>query len=104
MGRTEPTDFLDDRQMRSLLETDKEMALIRIGIEIERVLADLERRAGLATSSPAIVWSRTMRNLQQSELITPQISKALTEFRNVRTNSSIRLAALCPNLGHERGE
>jgi hypothetical protein len=83
-GKTASTDFLDDRRMRFLLDTDKEMALIRIGIEIERILADLERRAGLPTPSQAIVWSRTMRNLQQSGLITPQISKALTEFRNVR--------------------
>jgi hypothetical protein len=83
-GRTEPPDFLDDRRMRSLLETDKEMALIRIGIEIERILAGLERDNGIAARTPGVVWSRTIKGLEQQELITPQMAKALIEFRNVR--------------------
>jgi hypothetical protein len=75
---------LDDRRMRSLLETDKEMALIRIGIEIERILAGLERDSNIAARTPGIVWSRTIKSLEQQGQITPQIAKALTEFRNVR--------------------
>jgi uncharacterized protein YutE (UPF0331/DUF86 family) len=70
--------------MRSLLETDKEMALIRIGIEIERILAGLERDNGISPRTPGIVWSRTIKSLEQQGQITPQIAKALTEFRNVR--------------------
>ncbi len=73
-----------DQEIEQLLSTDKEMALIRVGVEIERVLAELER--GLPVSSPVrgIVWSRTMRNLVQAGRITPQVSTALTEFRNIR--------------------
>ena len=73
-----------EQRIELLLSSDKEMALIRVGVEIERVLAELER--GLPASSPVrgIVWSRTMRNLVQAGRITPQISTALTEFRNVR--------------------
>ena len=73
-----------DQRIEVLLSADKEMALIRVGVEIERVLAELER--GLPASSPVrgVVWSRTMRNLVQAGRITPQVSTALTEFRNVR--------------------
>lgn len=84
MGRTETLEFLDDRRMRSLLETDKEMALIRIGIEIERILAELERDTSITTRAPGIVWSRTIKSLEVQGQITSQIAKALTEFRNVR--------------------
>jgi hypothetical protein len=84
MGATGPFEFLDDWHMRSLLETDKEMALIRIGIEIERILAGLERDNGITARTPGVVWSRTIKSLEQQGQITPQIAKALTEFRNVR--------------------
>ena len=48
VGGSEPR----DRHMRSLLETDKEMELIRIGIEIERILARLERDNDIAPERP----------------------------------------------------
>jgi len=82
--RAEPGEF--DRQIERLLSADKEMALIRIGVEVERLLAELEHSIGVVAPSHGIVWSRTMRNLQQNGKITPQISRALTDFRDVRNH------------------
>jgi hypothetical protein len=73
-----------NKKIESLLSTDREMALIRIGVEIERMLGELEGRDGTRTSSSGIIWSRTMRNLQMKRTITPQTVTALTNFRNVR--------------------
>jgi hypothetical protein len=72
------------KKIETLLSTDPEMALIRIGVEIERMLDELEGRDGTRTPSSGIVWSRTMRNLQTKRIITPQTVTALTDFRNVR--------------------
>lgn len=73
-----------NKKIESLLSTDREMALIRIGVEIERMLEELEGRDGTRTPSSGIVWSRTMRDLQVNGIITPQTVTALTNFRNVR--------------------
>jgi hypothetical protein len=75
-------DFFVDPRNRRLFDTDKEMMLIRIGIDIERILVQLDR--GVAASSRPIVWSRTVENLAARGIITPQIAKALIEFRDVR--------------------
>jgi hypothetical protein len=58
------------------------MMLVRIGIEIERVLVQLDN--GDSPSKRPIVWSRTVGSLAERGVITPQIAKALVEFRDVR--------------------
>ena len=73
-----------NKKIESLLSTDRDMALIRIGVEIERTLYELEGRVATRTPSSGIVWSRTMKNLQINGIITPQTVTALTDFRNVR--------------------
>ena len=75
-------DFFSDSRNRTLFDTDKEMMLVRIGIEIERVLVQLDQND--SPSPRPIVWSRTVNNLATGGVITPQIAKALLEFRDVR--------------------
>lgn len=75
-------DFFSDPRNRTLFDTDKEMMLVRIGIEIERVLVQLDN--GDSPSKRPIVWSRTVGSLAERGVITPQIAKALVEFRDVR--------------------
>jgi hypothetical protein len=75
-------DFFSDPRNRTLFDTDKEMMLVRIGIEIERVLVQLDH--GDSPSKRPIVWSRTVGSLADRGVITPQIAKALVEFRDVR--------------------
>jgi hypothetical protein len=70
-------DFFSDSRNRTLFDTDKEMMLVRIGIEIERVLVQLDQND--SPSPRPIVWSRTVNNLATGGVITPQIAKALLE-------------------------
>jgi hypothetical protein len=74
-------DFFSDPRNRTLFDTDKEMMLVRIGIEIERMLVQLDH--GDSLSKRPIVWSRTVGNLAERGVITSQIAKALVEFRDV---------------------
>lgn len=75
-------DFFSDPRNRTLFDTDKEMMLVRIGIEIERMLVQLGHDD--SPSKRSIVWSRTVGSLAEQGVITPQIAKALMEFRDVR--------------------
>jgi hypothetical protein len=75
-------DFFSDPRNRRLFDTDKEMMLVRIGIEIERMLVQLDH--GDSPSKRPIIWSRTVGSLADRGVITPQIAKALVEFRDVR--------------------
>lgn len=70
-----------DQHMQLLLQTDKQMALIRIGIEIERALT---RLINPKTLNRAIIWSQAIRQLESQGTITPEVAEATIEFRNVR--------------------
>ena len=62
----------------------KEMALIKTGIEIERVLTDLYQAAGGTVPRTGIVWSRAIEFLVSKGDLAPATSRACIEFRNVR--------------------
>jgi hypothetical protein len=60
-----------DEQIEALLSADKEMALVRIGIEIERVLTDLFQAAGGTVPRTGIVWSRAIEFLESRGDLVP---------------------------------
>lgn len=73
-----------DNQIQMLLSADKEMALIKIGIEIERVLTELYMHAGGEIFRTRISWKNALEFLQSKEKISPATSRACIDFRNVR--------------------
>ena len=77
-----PRDEVDD--IEAALSDDKEVALIRIGIEIERVLTDLYQNAGGYVPPNGIIWSKTTQFLVNKGDLSPATSRACIEFRNVR--------------------
>jgi uncharacterized protein YutE (UPF0331/DUF86 family) len=93
-GRSEPekdqantkrAPFIDFDQISALLTADKEMALIRVGITIEEVLHELLEQEGLDSGNKkAEVFGRSIAELADKQVITPQIYHALVQFREVR--------------------
>jgi hypothetical protein len=81
--RSDWGDFFEDQRNRTLFDTDPDMMLVRLGIEIERALAQLAPELIQGSARP-MVWSYAVRKLEQSNVITPQIARALIEFRDVR--------------------
>jgi len=65
-----------------LAAKDREAALIRLSIEIEKQLALLSQKAGLKETGAT--WRKTVDALSQAGVIEPPLSKAIIEFRDVR--------------------
>jgi hypothetical protein len=77
-------DFFDDPRNRTLFDTDMEMMLVRLGIEIEKVLFQLVGPENAKGTVRPMVWNVAVKDLTSRNIITPQIAKALLEFRDVR--------------------
>lgn len=61
---------------------DRDAALIRLSIEIEKQLALLSQKAGLKETSAT--WRKTVDALLRAGVIEPTLAKAIIEFRDVR--------------------
>lgn len=72
-----------DANVSELLSGDKELALIKIGIEIERSLSQLQSLHRLRVSPPSI-WGKNLRLLEDEGIISHEVVGALLEFRQVR--------------------
>jgi hypothetical protein len=73
-----------EAKVLDLAVKDKYSALLRLGIEVEKELANLQRAAGGDIPSKGISWSAAIRDLHAKGLISDAISQALFEFRDVR--------------------
>jgi hypothetical protein len=63
-----------------LLDADKEMALIRIAIEIERTINILLQQRGIAAAGPGHSINRAASELVRAG----EVAQALTQFQRVR--------------------
>lgn len=71
-----------EAQILDLAAKDREAALIRLGIEIEKLLAVLCKQTNLADTSGT--WQKTVAVLVQKGVLDSSLGKAIIEFRNVR--------------------
>ena len=67
-----------------LAARDKESALIRLGIEIEKESAIIQQSYGALIPQRGISWSDTISDLEGQSVIPKSITRALMDFRNVR--------------------
>ena len=74
---------IDDR-IQALLSTDKEMALMRVALEIQKLLTKLYVSAGGQVPRNGIVWRTTLDFLVEKDVIKPATANACLGFRNVR--------------------
>jgi hypothetical protein len=81
MANAEKEEDLQTRILE-LAVTDRESALIRLSIEIEKQLALLSQRVGSKETNAT--WRRTVDVLLQAGVIEPTLAKAVIEFRDVR--------------------
>jgi uncharacterized protein YutE (UPF0331/DUF86 family) len=70
-----------ESRILELAVKDREAALIRLSIEIEKELAQLCREIGKA---PSATWRRSVDELVQANIIESPLAKTLIEFRDVR--------------------
>lgn len=80
-GAGEKEESLQTRILE-LAVKDRDAALIRLSVEIERQLALLSQKAGLKETSAT--WRKTVDALLQADVIEPTLAKAIIEFRDVR--------------------
>lgn len=73
-----------ERRIRALLDADKEMALIRIAIEIERTINILLQQRGIAIAGPGYSINRAASELVRAGEVTGEVAQALTQFQRVR--------------------
>jgi hypothetical protein len=81
--RDSPEGRIENR-IQALLSTDKEMALIKIGIEIERVLSELYESEGQTIMRPGLVWRQAVDFLEEKGAISFATSTACLQFRDIR--------------------
>lgn len=67
----------------ALAVQDKEAALLRLAIEIEKALSLLYRNAGLGDKPPRTI-QETVKQLVSKQILPPTVGDAIIEFRNVR--------------------
>lgn len=65
-----------------LAAKDRDAALIRLSLEIEKQLALLSQKSGFKDTSAT--WRKTVDALLHSGVIEPPLAKAIIEFRDVR--------------------
>jgi hypothetical protein len=73
-----------ESRLNALLDADKEMALIRIAIELERTINILLHQRGIAISGPSYSINQAVSELVHAGEITAEVSLALTQFHRVR--------------------
>jgi Sec-independent protein translocase protein TatA len=73
-----------DQQIQMLLSADKEMALVKIGVELERILAELYQKAGGDIPRTRMTWRQALEFLESKGEISRATARACIEFRNVR--------------------
>lgn len=76
--------FFDETRIRALLDVDKDMALIRVAIEIERMTNILAERNGITVPGSKLSLNQVIPKLVQAGEITAQASRALMQFQRVR--------------------
>jgi hypothetical protein len=72
-----------DDNIERLLSGDKELVLIKIGVELERRLSELAGDGG-GSGSGTLPWSRLIAELEQGNVITKETARALRNFGYVR--------------------
>ena len=83
LGGREPSSFDIESKVLDLAAKDKESALVRLAIEIERQLLFLHEMYHLpAQQHPT--WSRLLADLTNNKVITEDFANTILEFRNVR--------------------
>jgi hypothetical protein len=73
-----------DEQIQMLLSADKEMALVKIGVELERILAELYQKAGGDVPRTGMTWRKALEFLESKGKVSAATSRACIQFRNVR--------------------